>query len=77
MRTKFAASWFKLLYLLLGVTEGGRNVRYVEFSPPVVHPQQEHVTVQARQDYTLSCEGHKPVTWHLPQDTSNSNMATR
>ena len=71
--TKFA--WLLKLYLVLGVTEGGRNVRYVEFSPPVVHPQQDHVTVQARQDYTLSCEGHKPVSWHLAQDTGD--METR
>ena len=74
--TRSAPTWLKLLYLLLGVTEGGRNVRYVEFSPPVVHPQQEHVTVQARQELSLSCEGRKPVSWQLPEDTA-SNMATR
>ena len=74
--TRSAPTWLTLLALLLGLTEGGRNVRYVEFSPPVVHPQQEHVTVQARQDLSLSCEGHKPVSWQLPQDTAR-NMATR
>ena len=61
------------LSLLVPLTAGGRSVRYVEFSPPVVHPQQEHVTVQARQDYTISCQGHKPLAWHLPRQASNIN----
>ena len=55
----------------------GRSVRYVEWSPPVVHPQRDHVTVQARQNYTLSCEGHKPVSWHLPDHTENSDIKSR
>ena len=56
---------------------GGRSVRYVEWSPPVVHPQRDHVTVQARQNYTLSCEGHKPVSWQLPEHTRHSDIMSR
>lgn len=59
------------------LANAARNVRYVEFSPPIVHPQQDHVTVQARQNTTLSCEGHKPVTWHLPQDMNNKDISDR
>ena len=55
----------------------GRSVRYVEWSPPVVHPQRDHVTVQARQNYTLSCEGHKPVSWHLPEHAATTDIASR
>ena len=69
--TKFALLLW--LCLLAGVAGSGRSVRYVEFSPPVVFPQQEVVTVQARQDYTISCQGHKPLAWHLPRQASNIN----
>jgi len=54
-----------------------RTVRYVEFNPPQVLPQQEHVTVQARQNYTLSCEGHRPLTWNLPMDATNKDVTDR
>ena len=64
------------LFLVSDVS-GGRQVRYVEWSPPVVHPQQDHVTIQARQNYTLSCEGHKPVSWHLPMSVTNRDIANR
>ena len=66
-----------ILILVLTASAGAdhlpRRVRYVEWSPPVVHPQVDQVTVQARQDYTLSCEGHKPVSWHTPADYDNSD----
>ena len=71
-------SKFAVLLMHIGVlANAARNVRYVEFSPPIVHPQQDHVTVQARQNTTLSCEGHKPVTWHLPQDMNNKDISDR
>ena len=71
-----------ILIIILAVTlaplcSGGRSVRYVEWSPPVVHPQRDQVTVQARQNYTLSCEGHKPVSWHLPEHTQHSDIMSR
>ena len=56
-----------------GADHLARRVRYVEWSPPVIHPQQDQVTVQARQDYTLTCEGHKPVSWHTPTDYDASD----
>ena len=69
---------FAMVLLVLHQAAASRNVRYVEFSPPVVHPQRDHVTVQARQNHRLSCEGHKPVAWHLPQDPAlNQDLATR
>ena len=54
-----------------------RTVRYVEFNPPQILPQQEYVTVQARQNYTLSCEGHRPLTWSLPMDATNKDVTDR
>ena len=59
------------LVMVTSMVRAERSVRYAEWSPPVVHPQQDHVTVQARQSYTLSCEAKKPVTWHLPNNSSN------
>ena len=64
-----------ILIPLVSMTSAGagRHLRYVEWSPPVIHPQQDQVTVQARQDYTLTCEGHKPVSWHTPTDYDASD----
>ena len=45
---------------------GSRTVRYVAFNPPVIYPQVDHVTVEARSNYTLTCEGVSPVTWITP-----------
>ena len=66
-----------ILATFLPASSGHRNTRYVEWSPPVVHPQRDQVTVQARQNYTLSCEGHKPVSWHLPEHTEYSDIMSR
>jgi len=53
--------------LLIGQSSCSRHSRaYKEFLPPVVRPQQEQVVVQARQPISLSCEGHRPVSWHTP-----------
>ena len=59
------------LVMITWADSGVRSARYIEWSPPVVHPQHDHVTVQARQSYTLSCEAHKPVSWHLPNNSSD------
>ena len=66
-----------ILMTLTPLASSSRSVRYVEWSPPIVHPQREAVTVQARQNYTLSCEGHKPVSWHLPGHTELSDIRSR
>jgi len=66
-----------LLSQTMVLAHASRTVRYVEFNPPIVLPQQEHVTVQARQNYTLSCEGHRPVTWNLPMDVTNKDASDR
>ena len=51
-----------------------RNVRYAEFRPPVILQAPApasgdgaaSVTLHARQQYNLTCVGHKAVTWHVP-----------
>ena len=51
-----------------------RNVRYAEFRPPVILQAPApasgegaaSVTLHARQQYNLTCVGHKAVTWHGP-----------
>ena len=56
-----------------------RSVRYVEFRPPVLDPQvgEEGVSLQARQNYEISCHGHKPLTWIIPGLNNNSDQQKR
>ena len=56
-----------------------RSVRYVEFRPPVLDPQvgEEGVSLQARQNYEISCHGHKPLTWIIPGLNNNSDRQKR
>ena len=56
-----------------------RSVRYVEFRPPVLDPQvgEEGVSLQARQNYEISCHGHKPLTWIVPGLNNNSDRHRR
>ena len=64
---------YQIILRCLSCNNALSSVRYVEWSPPVVHPLRAQVTVQARQNYTLSCEGHKPVSWHTPTDYDASD----
>jgi hypothetical protein len=57
--------------LLLPLTLAARNVRYVEYRPPVVFPNQDFLTVSARLNITLTCEGHKSVQWFLPKGSNS------
>ena len=56
-----------------------RSVRYVEFRPPVLDPQvgEEGVSLQARQNYEISCHGHKPLTWIIPGLNNNGDRQKR
>ena len=49
----------------------------MEYRPPVVEPEvgSEGVTLEARDTYQTSCRGHRPVTWLLPDN--NTQTATR
>ena len=70
--------WLELLWWV--VTLGlFRNVRYVEYRPPVLDPEvgDEGVTLQARQNYEISCHGHKPLTWIIPGLNDNSDRQKR
>jgi len=60
-----------LIFLVcLPMSSSIRSVRYVQYNPPVIYPQKDHVTVSARSKYLLSCSGNKPVSWHMPQNTN-------
>ena len=37
----------------------------------------EGVTLQARQNYEISCHGHKPLTWIIPGLNNNSDRQKR
>lgn len=56
------------ILFLVSSALGSRTVRYVAFDPPIIYPQVDHVTVSARSNYSMTCEGVYPVTWHLPQN---------
>ncbi|XP_023348446.1 platelet-derived growth factor receptor alpha, partial [Eurytemora carolleeae] len=59
------------LSLLLPLSLAARNTRYVEYRPPVVFPNQDFLTVSARLNITLTCEGHKSVNWFLPTGSNS------
>ena len=56
-----------------------RTLRYVEYRPPVLDPEvdEEGVTLQARQNYEISCHGHKPLTWIIPGLNDNRDRQKR
>jgi len=59
---------FVLFFLtLLPLAAPKRATRYVSYDPPVVYPSKDHVTISARSTYRLTCEGNRPVQWHLPK----------
>ena len=64
---------------IISSCEATRSVRYVEYRPPVLDPEVggEGVTLQARQNYEISCHGHKPLTWLVPGLNNNSDRQKR
>ena len=48
-----------------------RTARYSEFRPPIIvtsapgAEERRELTLPARQNLSITCLGHKPVTWHV------------
>ena len=55
-----------LLLLLPALAAAARTLRYVQFDPPRVSPGRAEVRLEARQNFSLSCSGSRPLTWVLP-----------
>ena len=46
----------------------------MEYRPPVLEPEvgREGVLLEARDNYQISCHGHKPLTWRLEENNTDS-----